>query len=165
MFVLQSKTTEGSRNRKVSFSKWNVIVAQSWESLVFLLAQMEEPDPHHPFVLSRDKKRKRKKKRFLLCGGLLVSCTFPSRRTAQKKKKKKVLPQIPNLFFEGETMQLSRSRTLHVSKIARSNCFLLKRRRRRPLRTGPEVFMRQHSTKQFNHFLSPGFTSELPAPR
>lgn len=80
-------------------------------------------------------------------------------------KKEKVLPQIPNLFFEGETMQLSRSRTLHVSKIARSNCFLLKRRRRRPLRTGPEVFMRQHSTKQFNHFLSPGFTSELPAPR
>lgn len=60
MFVLQSKTTEGSRNRKVSFSKWNVIVAQSWESLVFLLAQMEEPDPHHPFVLSRDKKKKKK---------------------------------------------------------------------------------------------------------
>lgn len=59
MFVLQSKTTEGSRNRKVSFSKWNVIVAESWESLVFLLAQMEETDPDHPFVLSRDKKKKK----------------------------------------------------------------------------------------------------------
>lgn len=162
MFVLRSKTTEGSRNRKVSFSKWNVIVAQSWESLVFLLAQMEEPDPHHPFVLSRDKKKIKKKIPAVrrIAGELHVPLQEDGSTT-----KKKVLPQIPNLFFEGETMQLSRSRTLHVSKIARSNCFLLKRRRRRPLRTGPEVFMRQHSTKQFNHFLSPGFTSELPAPR
>lgn len=44
----------------MSFSKWNSIVALSWDSLLFLLAEMEETDPDHLFCAQQRLKKEEK---------------------------------------------------------------------------------------------------------